>query len=92
MKRLACLGSQADFGTLAKIQSSSEAEVPADFADALRAGAILSMERSFKFLHDRVQEAAYALIPSECRAEHHLRVRPIAVVEPEPAGNRGQNI
>ena len=74
LKRLACLGSQADFGTLAKIQSGLEAEVQADFADAVRAGAVLSTERSFKFLHDRVQEAAYALIPSKSRAEHHLRI------------------
>ena len=74
LKRLACLGSQADFATLAKIQGGSDAEIQAEFADAVRAGAILSTDGGFKFLHDRVQEAAYALIPSEARAEHHLRV------------------
>jgi PAS domain S-box-containing protein len=74
LKLLACLGSQADFGTLAKVRRGSEAEVHADFADTVCAGAILSTERGFKFLHDRVQEAAYALIPPESRAEQHLRV------------------
>ena len=74
LKRLACLGSQADFDTLAKMRGCSEAEVHADFGDAVRAGAIMSTERSFKFLHDRVQEAAYALIEPERRAEHHLTV------------------
>jgi len=74
LKQLACLGSQADFGTLAKILGGSEAEVRADFADALSGGVIQSIERNFKFVHDRVQEAAYALIPSESRADQHLRI------------------
>ena len=29
---------------------------------------------SYKFVHDRVQEAAYSLIPEELRAEAHLRI------------------
>jgi PAS domain S-box-containing protein len=74
LTQLACLGSQADFDTLVKIRGRAEAEIQADFADAVRAGAILSQKRSFKFTHDRVQEAAYALIPPESRAEQHLRV------------------
>ena len=74
LKLLACLGSEADFGTLLKMGGGSEAQLHMDFAEAVRAGAILSRGRSFKFLHDRVQEAAYALIPTESRAEHHLRV------------------
>src|SRR6202007_990026 len=29
---------------------------------------------SYKFVHDRVQEAAYSLVPEELRAEAHLRI------------------
>src|SRR5262249_37728448 len=32
------------------------------------------VERSYKFVHDRVQEAAYALIPEKSRTEAHLKI------------------
>ncbi|HJX21198.1 MAG TPA: hypothetical protein VJ454_09415, partial [Steroidobacteraceae bacterium] len=32
------------------------------------------LERSYKFIHDRVQEAAYSLIPEELRVAAHLRI------------------
>jgi len=35
---------------------------------------IVRLENSYKFVHDRVQEAAYSQIPEELRAEAHLRI------------------
>ena len=37
-----------------------------------------STRTSYRFIHDRIQEAAYSLIPEESRAEAHLRIRQAA--------------
>ncbi len=42
--------------------------------EALRLEFIVRLEGSYRFVHDRVQEAAYSLIPEELRAEAHLRI------------------
>src|SRR5262249_20094854 len=39
---------------------------------------------SYRFLHDRVQEAAYSLIPEELRAEAHLRIGRLLAAEIPP--------
>jgi PAS domain S-box-containing protein len=81
LKLLACLGSHADFATLAKLRSESDEAMHASFHDAVRAGAAVPREGSYRFFHDRVQEAAYALIPTEGRAELHLRIARLLVAE-----------
>jgi PAS domain S-box-containing protein len=81
LKLLACLGSHADFATLAKLRSESDEAMHASFRDAVRAGAAVPREGSYRFFHDRVQEAAYALIPTEGRAEFHLRISRLLVAE-----------
>ena len=42
--------------------------------EAVRAGLVLREDSAYKFLHDRIQQAAYSLILDEHRADIHLRI------------------
>src|SRR5271166_1175642 len=85
LKRLACLGNSAPIATLALLQRGSEDALHATLWAAIR-GLLLRQEGAYKFLHDRVREAAYALIPDGERAAAHLTIgRRLAVRTPPGA-------
>jgi len=74
LKQVACLGNVAEFATLALVHAGPEEGIHSALWEAIRAGLILRFEDRYVFLHDRVQEAAYALIPEGERAAAHLRI------------------
>ena len=74
LQQLACLGSSAEFATLRMVYEDSDEEMHGQLGEAVRVGLIFRSKHSYRFLHDRVQEAAYSLIPEELRAEAHLRI------------------
>jgi diguanylate cyclase (GGDEF)-like protein/PAS domain S-box-containing protein len=86
----ACIGNKFDLSTLGIIYQHQLIEVFADLSPAMQSGLVLSLnnkyklietednlvanEVSFKFLHDRVQQAAYALIDEAQKIAIHLQI------------------
>lgn len=84
LQKLACLGNGAESAMLRIAYQDSGEEMHGQLWEAVRAGLILRSEDSYKFLHDRVQEAAYSLIPEESRAEAHLRMGMLLAAQTPP--------
>jgi PAS domain S-box-containing protein len=74
LKELACLGNSADLDMLKMVYQDTSEEIELQLWEAVLAGLVFRLEDSYRFLHDRVQDAAYSLIPLELRSEAHLRI------------------
>jgi diguanylate cyclase (GGDEF)-like protein/PAS domain S-box-containing protein len=85
LKRLACLGASAQTAELAMSCGLSEQDTQAALSQAARAGFVLCRGDSYSFLHDRVQEAAYELIPAASRAALHLQIGRLLMSDRMPA-------
>src|SRR5262249_43624714 len=74
IQEFACLGNSVKIAALAAVHGTSEEKVHADLWEAVRLEFVVRLEDSYRFIHDRVQEAAYSLIPERLRAQFHLRI------------------
>lgn len=76
----ACLGNRIDIETLALVRGQSRESLQSDLQEALTTGLIVPTNdtqdgslTSLRFLHDRVQQAAYSLLPKAEKTALHAR-------------------
>ncbi|MGY4444047.1 serine/threonine protein kinase [Bradyrhizobium sp. LM2.3] len=74
LQQLACFGNIAGTAELAIVLETSQEQVHATLWPAIRQELIARHGTVYRFLHDRVQEAAYLLVPESSRAPAHLRI------------------
>jgi predicted ATPase len=91
LQLFACLGNSAEFETLRMAFDSPAEMMHDDLWEAVRSGLIFRGDDSYRFLHDRVQEAAYSLIPNDLRGATHLRIG-LLLAEHTPPGKRDEAI
>ncbi|MGN8342792.1 AAA family ATPase [Pseudomonas sp. SMV71] len=74
LQQLACLGNVAGFKALSTVLGIPKSQVRAVLWEAIRQELVERLDGAYRFVHDRIHEAAYSLIPLEARAEAHLRI------------------
>jgi predicted ATPase/signal transduction histidine kinase len=84
LQQLACLGSSTGFAMLELVQQEPNEDIHGQLWEAVRTGLLFRSDEAYRFLHDRVQEAAYSLIPQALRAETHLRIGTLMVSHTSP--------
>jgi PAS domain S-box-containing protein len=86
LQLLACLGNVASPAILSIVLGTTEEQVHATLWEAVHQELVDQLDGSYKFTHDRVQEAAYSLIPEALRAESHLRIGRLLAAQITPEG------
>jgi PAS domain S-box-containing protein len=84
LKELACLGNVVEISTLTRVLGETPAAIEAALREAVHAGLAFRHEDTYAFLHDRIQQAAYSLIPEERRAGIHLRIGRVLLATMRP--------
>ena len=85
LRQFACMGNSAEFEMLRMAYPGRVEDMHGHLWEAVRTGLIFRADESYRFLHDRVQEAAYSLIPLELRADAHLRIGKLLAAHTPPA-------
>jgi predicted ATPase/class 3 adenylate cyclase/tRNA A-37 threonylcarbamoyl transferase component Bud32 len=74
IKVAACLGNIFDIARLRTISNLDENKISKELESLLIEGLIVKLENSYKFAHDRIQQAVYSLIQEEDRIALHYKI------------------
>ena len=74
LQQMACLGNVAETAMLSMVLAISEEQLHSALWPSVRQELVEPQAGAYRFVHDRFQEAAYALIPEDERPAAHLRI------------------
>lgn len=74
LMNLSCIGASATVSTLSRISNVSAGELHEQMRPAEQNGLVSRTAGGYRFLHDKIQEAAYALLPPQDRSKAHLGI------------------
>ena len=88
LQQLACLGNAAEFAKLAMFREESAEECVTICGKRFGPNTCSVRDVAISFVHDRVQEAAYSMIPEKSRAEAHFTIG--RLLAPYSSGEAGR--
>ncbi len=74
LKVCACIGNRFDLETLSIVYERTMDDIIADLAEVIKEGMVFYAGDFYRFLHDRIHEAAYSLISPEEKPALHYRI------------------
>ena len=74
LRQMACLGNVAATTTISIVLGISEETIHTTLWPAVAQELVERLPGAYRFVHDRIQEAAYRMVPEESRGEAHLRI------------------
>ncbi len=90
LKLASCIGNRFDLEVLASVGEQSIEETTNALVEAILRGLIIPIEsdegvdKKYRFYHDRVQQAAYALIANKSKSAVHLKIGQILLSNSTP--------
>ena len=90
-KLAACGGNVIDTATFSALRALSEEKTHRDLGELVCEGLLFRSGDTYRFSHDRVREAAYALIPEDERPRRHLTLGRLLLAH-TPAEQLGERV
>ena len=91
LKLASAIGNTFSLELLAAIHNDSHGDTHNELWLAIKEGLVIRVGDSYKFLHDRVQQAAYALVPEDEKEALHLEIGWL-ILEDTPKREREEKI